>query len=214
MTFSVPGYEFFDWFQRDCRSNPIDDAAAAKTLLGLIMVFAIVEVVFLVLFALNSWVPRHFHQTFWWDDDGEESVEATMPSSWTNRSEGNECCREDRIRRSLRERAWSAAPDDDDKEACRECPICLHPYEEGDIVVSSEAGRCCRHVFHRKCLQRWLSNHSTCPCCREELLGAPLSRTKSLNSLGEVDDGSRIHPTPWMVDTSEFSFRDYCLFFF
>ena len=45
-----------------------------------------------------------------------------------------------------------------------ECPVCLHHYQVGDVVVRSDA---CRHVFCESCLWKWLSTGRTvCPLCR------------------------------------------------
>jgi len=48
-----------------------------------------------------------------------------------------------------------------------ECCVCLHGFE-GEEEVSEVVA--CRHLFHRGCLERWVSHlHSTCPLCRSML---------------------------------------------
>lgn len=42
------------------------------------------------------------------------------------------------------------------------CIICLDGIEKRHLVVT----RCCLHTNHQACLDKWLSNHTTCPMCR------------------------------------------------
>lgn len=227
---------FFEGFHHQ---NMNDNASVANCLLGLMVIFSIVEITILVLFALNSWLPCYLRQTFWWDDDGEHNYDVLDQSS----SGDNMECHEDRchrIKESLQEYVWGQ-PDyyhphlsDDDsvstatsspchhhchhyEQQQHECSICLQNFELNDIVVSTCIQPCCSHIFHKKCLQPWLTKHSTCPCCRQEMLIAPLPTTKNSPLIGdEIDDESRISIVPWMTETGELpmSFRDYCLFFF
>lgn len=47
-----------------------------------------------------------------------------------------------------------------------ECCVCLSGFQADEEV--SEL--CCKHVFHRGCLDKWFDNkHSTCPLCRSIL---------------------------------------------
>lgn len=41
----------------------------------------------------------------------------------------------------------------------KNCGICLHGYQPFQCVRKLR----CQHVFHRDCIDNWLSNHSTCP---------------------------------------------------
>ncbi len=42
------------------------------------------------------------------------------------------------------------------------CPICLEPMED----LNEQKITLCEHTFHASCIDRWLSNHNTCPVCR------------------------------------------------
>mmetsp|Transcript_12582 Transcript_12582/g.37821 ORF Transcript_12582/g.37821 Transcript_12582/m.37821 type:complete len:987 (+) Transcript_12582:235-3195(+) len=54
-----------------------------------------------------------------------------------------------------------------------ECTVCLGEWEEGDLLRTLP----CDHFFHAKCIDRWLSRHSSCPICRASL-GPPLTRAQ------------------------------------
>ncbi|KMT09215.1 hypothetical protein BVRB_6g133170 [Beta vulgaris subsp. vulgaris] len=47
-----------------------------------------------------------------------------------------------------------------------ECVICLSEFKEGEKVRILPK---CNHGFHVKCIDEWLSSHSTCPTCRQSL---------------------------------------------
>ena len=49
------------------------------------------------------------------------------------------------------------------------CPICLDEFRKGDSI-SCSFNRWCPHKFHRNCIQHWLMNDDTCPCCRQSFL--------------------------------------------
>ncbi len=43
------------------------------------------------------------------------------------------------------------------------CAICYENYAEGDTLISPDK---CGHVFHKKCLDKWLEQKKECPTCR------------------------------------------------
>lgn len=47
-----------------------------------------------------------------------------------------------------------------------DCAVCQEPMDEGQMLINSTV---CTHQFHEECLLPWLSNHSTCPCCRKTM---------------------------------------------
>jgi hypothetical protein len=49
-----------------------------------------------------------------------------------------------------------------------ECSICLEQYEEGE-TISWAKNEECNHMFHEKCIVKWMENHDECPLCRINL---------------------------------------------
>jgi hypothetical protein len=45
-----------------------------------------------------------------------------------------------------------------------ECSICLSECSTTNCYVTS-----CKHTFHKKCIDRWLVNHNSCPLCRNKI---------------------------------------------
>lgn len=43
------------------------------------------------------------------------------------------------------------------------CSICMETVKYGAITK-------CGHIYHNKCLQRWVRHQQTCPLCRNEFL--------------------------------------------
>ncbi|CAI9774586.1 unnamed protein product [Fraxinus pennsylvanica] len=53
------------------------------------------------------------------------------------------------------------------KHRIEECTICLSEFEEREILKIIPY---CKHVYHPKCIDTWLSSHVTCPLCRSSQL--------------------------------------------
>jgi hypothetical protein len=51
----------------------------------------------------------------------------------------------------------------DVRAAEAQCSICLGPVREGEKVRRLPA---CGHLFHARCVDKWLRAHPTCPLCR------------------------------------------------
>ncbi|KAL7134425.1 hypothetical protein ABFS83_11G026200 [Erythranthe nasuta] len=58
-----------------------------------------------------------------------------------------------------------------------DCAICLDSFREGDACRNIPV---CKHVFHAKCVDRWIRKKPTCPVCRTRVdpdpAGSPGSR--------------------------------------
>lgn len=58
---------------------------------------------------------------------------------------------------------------DGDDDAC--CSICLNSEEEEKKEEKKEMVKTkCAHIFHSKCLAKWVIQKTTCPMCRNSLL--------------------------------------------
>ncbi|XP_057501840.1 NEP1-interacting protein-like 1 isoform X2 [Actinidia eriantha] len=43
------------------------------------------------------------------------------------------------------------------------CSVCLEDFQVGEVVGSLPL---CHHMFHRPCIAKWRTRHSSCPLCR------------------------------------------------
>ena len=46
------------------------------------------------------------------------------------------------------------------------CTICLQKFKGTDIIKEF----CCKHIFHKKCLLKWLKTSNNCPLCKHNLM--------------------------------------------
>jgi hypothetical protein len=60
---------------------------------------------------------------------------------------------------------------DDDACSGDVCSVCLDSYTAGQMVRRLR----CAHTFHADCIEPWLEAHTTCPCCRGEVMVPILS---------------------------------------
>ncbi|KAJ0892908.1 putative transcription factor C2H2 family [Helianthus annuus] len=49
-----------------------------------------------------------------------------------------------------------------------ECAICLGDFAKGEQIRILPK---CNHGYHVRCIDKWLSSHSSCPTCRQSLSG-------------------------------------------
>ena len=48
----------------------------------------------------------------------------------------------------------------------KECTICQDVYKEREYSRKLKCG----HMFHKKCIDRWLKQNPSCPICRHDLI--------------------------------------------
>lgn len=93
------------------------------------------------------------------DDDGGEEVEGEgeEKSCFKNCKEINsQLCKFEKIK------------DNDELLKSNECcNICCANYTIGEYKRTIPN---CKHVFHKKCIDKWLKKNSTCPMCRDNLI--------------------------------------------
>ncbi len=49
------------------------------------------------------------------------------------------------------------------KDTVHTCSICLDNFKEGTY----KRELCCGHVFHKKCIDKWVQKDHSCPICRK-----------------------------------------------
>lgn len=63
-----------------------------------------------------------------------------------------------------------------------ECLICYEP-----CVFPSIKQLECHHIFHIKCIDKWLQKNPNCPLCRKHILVVPLRSIVTETSSNSVD---------------------------
>ncbi len=58
------------------------------------------------------------------------------------------------------------------------CCICMIPFSVGDLVRLMPCDK--KHIFHKACIDKWLSHNKSCPTCRTEI-------TRKLISIKKID---------------------------
>lgn len=58
-----------------------------------------------------------------------------------------------------------------------QCCICLEDYSSTSVVCKLQ----CTHVFHKSCIERWLSQerHNTCPLCKRDVVATVAAATEA-----------------------------------
>lgn len=62
------------------------------------------------------------------------------------------------------------------KENCDSCSVCLESLDLESTVVPTDisiARLPCNHFFHKSCISKWFSKHTSCPVCRYKLQEPP-----------------------------------------
>ncbi|KAL4584070.1 hypothetical protein LXL04_008660 [Taraxacum kok-saghyz] len=67
---------------------------------------------------------------------------------------------------SLRRLPWHKISDESKLTQSTCCTICLQDIKVGEIARSLPQ---CLHMFHRTCVDKWLTRHGSCPICRQHV---------------------------------------------
>jgi len=68
-----------------------------------------------------------------------------------------------------------------DKNKKDTCVICLYEFKKNAKIRKLR----CNHFFHIKCIDQWIINNPTCPCCRKSII--PDSKKKNKNKKKQED---------------------------
>jgi len=63
------------------------------------------------------------------------------------------------------------------------CNVCLEDFKEGDEVRQLD---CC-HAFHKKCIDRWISQVASCPICKKDIVKKEKGKERVNNDDSEVE---------------------------
>jgi len=82
---------------------------------------------------------------------------------------------------SLKYLEYNALPVELQTTLCPICKISFHETPSAQILVAS-----CDHYFHTNCLEGWfLHRKSSCPCCRNPILGDSDDLFKLMDTFGD-----------------------------
>ena len=56
------------------------------------------------------------------------------------------------------------------------CSICIEPYEVDQKIKILPCNR--KHIFHKECIEKWLSHNKVCPTCRKEISKKLIQKSK------------------------------------
>ncbi len=68
---------------------------------------------------------------------------------------------------------YASFNEDNERESCS---ICMNPYERGNQIKVLPCNR--KHIFHKECIDKWLSNNKACPTCRKEINKKLIQRSR------------------------------------
>ncbi|XP_043714828.1 E3 ubiquitin-protein ligase ATL6-like [Telopea speciosissima] len=67
-----------------------------------------------------------------------------------------------------------------------ECAVCLTEFEDDDKIRLLPK---CDHAFHPECIDAWLSNRTTCPVCRANLVPVPGETSATIVPIQDIEGG-------------------------
>lgn len=85
---------------------------------------------------------------------------------------------------------YAATDDTDNQPSSSICSICTLEYEPQQQIRSLDH---CDHTFHTSCIDRWLSDHNTCPLCRANVIPSATSSTNQSTNSARTTTYSRVN---------------------
>ncbi|XP_073154331.1 RING-H2 finger protein ATL40-like [Henckelia pumila] len=132
------------------------------------------------LFMSNTFHRRFFHPT----DPAARSILSPTPTAFDS----------PHVQARLVNVVYSAAA----FQRTRDCAICLDSFQEGDNCSSLPV---CKHLFHAKCVDRWIRKRPNCPICRSRV---DLTSGLPGSGISGDDTWKRIWPIGFGQDNSDY----------
>lgn len=85
---------------------------------------------------------------------------------------------------------YAATDDTNNQPSSSICSICTLEYEPQQQIRSLDH---CDHAFHTSCIDRWLSDHNTCPLCRANVIPSATSSTNQSTNSARTTTYSRVN---------------------
>ncbi|KAJ4970973.1 hypothetical protein NE237_004072 [Protea cynaroides] len=134
-----------------------------RTLLLTVILFSLF-LLFTLLCLYARWVCR-YRQRPATANDPALSASTTLPATQSGRSLGLDPAIIDSLPITLHRSSTTPADE-------TQCSICITIFEDQEKVKVLPL---CSHGFHPECVDKWLSNQSSCPLCRASILADPIS---------------------------------------
>ena len=105
---------------------------------------------------------NYFQRTI--ENNPDELITVALTIGYDQRQEDSNILKNNSIRESLTHLESYKKVKSSDEELKQECVICLEKYEVGQYKRQLHK---CKHVFHKKCIDKWLVKvKMECPICR------------------------------------------------
>ncbi|XP_022715379.1 RING-H2 finger protein ATL3-like [Durio zibethinus] len=177
--------------------RPGFDDSTAVAITGKIMVIAIIVLFLVVVFVLFLHL---YAKWFWWRIE-----EPTPPPYRRNRrrfvfAPGQDTAHPHRATKGLDSSILASLPvlmfrQEEFKEGL-ECAVCLCELVEGEKARMLPK---CNHGFHVDCIDMWFQSHSTCPLCRNPVVGVESGNSNPVMSGDEVNGGHVQSPNDGLI---------------
>ncbi|KAK9671664.1 hypothetical protein RND81_12G046400 [Saponaria officinalis] len=149
---------------------------SAISLLIMLLIMIIIPTILYTIFFLINCPPNPFHFFRHRSENSENSD--LRRSKLGDQVEHDDDKNKDKIDRELIKMSTNLGKD-------KECSICLSGFVDGEELRQLKN---CKHLFHKVCIDKWLSTHFNCPVCRAFAIHNHFKpQVKGVNGLGSSD---------------------------